>query len=108
MKLTKFEDHLNERLREPDYAAAYVESALEDGGIEECLYAIREVIAAKEGGMQRVAAEALRGRESMYKSLSREGNPRIKTLDSILRAIGMRLAVTRDDPPSQRDELAAA
>ncbi len=67
MRLQKFEDHLNERLRDPEYAAAYVETALEDGSIEDFLYAIREVVMAHEGGMQRVAAESKRGRESLYK-----------------------------------------
>lgn len=104
MKLRKFEDHLNERLREPEYAAIYVETALEQGGIEEFLYALREVIVAQEGGMQRVAAESRRGRESMYKSLSKQGNPRIKTLDSILHSVGMRITVTRDEAVSRETE----
>lgn len=97
MKLRNFEDHLSERLREPEYAMAYVEAALEEGGIEDFLYAVREVAMAQDGGMQRVAAQSKRGRESLYKSLSKQGNPRIRTLDSILHSIGMRIAVTRDE-----------
>jgi len=100
MKLRKFEDHLYEKLRDTDFAVAYVETALEDGGIEEFLYALREVAVA-QGGVQRVAAESQRGRESLYKSLSKQGNPRIRTLDDILHALGMRIAVTRDGGASQ-------
>ncbi len=45
--------------------------------------------------MQKVAAESQHGRESLYKSLSKQGNPRIKTLEDVLHALGMRLAVAR-------------
>ena len=97
MKLRKFEDHLYEKLRDTDYAVMYVETALEDGGIEEFLYALREVAIA-QGGVQKIAEESRRGRESLYKSLSKQGNPRIKTLDDILHGLGMRIAIARDEP----------
>ena len=109
MKLRKFDDYLYEKLRDPEYAVVYVETALEDGGIEDFLYALRSVAIA-QGGVQKVAEESQRGRESLYKSLSKQGNPRIKTLDSILHALGMRIAVTRDKalPQANRDPAQAA
>ena len=94
MKLRKFEDHLHEKLRDPEYALVYLETAMEDS-IEEFLYALREVACAQEGGIQHVAEHAKLGRESMYKSLSKLGNPRIKTLDSILDAVGLQISVSR-------------
>lgn len=100
MKLRKFDDYLYEKLRDPEYAIAYVETALEDGGVEDFLYALRKVAVAQEGGMQQVADGSRRGRESLYKSLSKQGNPRIKTLDDILHALGMRIAVARDEAAS--------
>ena len=100
MRLRKFEDHLQEMLQNPEFAVVYVQTALEDGGTEEFLYALREVAVA-QGGMQKIAEESRRGRESLYKSLSKQGNPRIKTLDDILHTLGMRLAVVRDESPSQ-------
>ena len=96
MKLRSFDDHLHEMLRDPEYAVVYMETALEDGGIEEFLHALRHVAIA-QGGVQKVAEESQHGRESLYKSLSKEGNPRIKTLDDILRTLGMRIAVTRSE-----------
>ncbi|MHB1000433.1 MAG: addiction module antidote protein [Armatimonadota bacterium] len=95
MRLRKFDDHLHEKLRDPEYAVAYLEAAMDDG-IEEFLYALREVACAQEGGLQQVAEQANLGRESMYKSLSKRGNPRIKTLDSILDAVGLRISVSKD------------
>ncbi len=81
-------------LRDPEYAVVYAQVALEDGGVEELLYALRE-IAIAQGGVQKVAQESRHGRESLYKSLSKQGNPRVKTLDDILHALGMRLTVIR-------------
>ena len=100
MKLRKFDDYLSEKLRDTEYAIAYVETALEDGGVEEFLYALRKVAVA-QGGVQKVAEESQRGRESLYKSLSKQGNPRIKTLDGILHTLGMRIAVARAENTSQ-------
>jgi len=93
MRLRKFDDHLHEKLRDPEYAITYLETAMEDG-IEEFLYALREIACAQEGGIQHIAEQAQLGRESMYKSLSKRGNPRIKTLDSILSAIGLQFSIT--------------
>ena len=95
MKLSNFEDHLNEKLRDADYAAAYLEDALADGGADEFLYALRDVARAN-GGVQEIAKKSGHGRESLYKSLSKEGNPRLKTLGDVLQAMGMRLSVVRE------------
>ena len=102
MRLRKFEDALHEMLQDSEFAVVYVQTALEDGGIEDFLYALREVAIA-QGGVRKVAEESQRGRESLYKSLSREGNPRLRTLDDVLHALGMRLAVTRDAAASQTE-----
>lgn len=103
MRLRKFEDHLHEKLRDPEYAVEYLQVASEDG-IEELLYALKEVACAQEGGIKRVAEQAGLGRESMYKSLSRQGNPQIKTLGSILQAMGMRFCITRSSELGVRTE----
>lgn len=93
MRSRKFEDYLSEKLRDREYALNYLEAAREDG-LEDLLYAIRDVAAAQEGGFKAVAERAGVGRASMYKSLSKRGNPHIKTLDSILGAMGLRFCVT--------------
>lgn len=49
MRLRKFEDYLHEKLRDPEYAMVYMQVALEDDGIEEFLYALREVMIAWSG-----------------------------------------------------------
>lgn len=107
MQLSRFDDHLYENLRDADFAVAYLEAALEDGGTDEFLYALRDVAIAN-GGVQEVAQKSHHGRESLYKSLSKEGNPRVRTLDDVLRAMGMRLSVARQQPADAETESATA
>jgi probable addiction module antidote protein len=44
--------------------------------------------------MTQVAREAGLGRESLYKALSREGNPEFATVLKVVRALGFRLHAT--------------
>ena len=57
-----------------------------------CLLALRTVAEAV-GGLRTVAAEAGIGRESLYRTLSPNGNPTLKTLLAVLKTVGMRLSV---------------
>lgn len=50
-------------------------------------------IAARARGMSDVAQAAGVGRESLYKSLSAEGNPRFSTIVDVLDALGFKLTV---------------
>jgi probable addiction module antidote protein len=99
MKSKRFDDYIAEKLRDPEYAAQYLEAALEDS-VEEFVNAIGDVAAVQEGGFSAVASRAKLGRTSMYKSFSRRGNPGIKTVDGILSAMDMRLCVT----PVERED----
>lgn len=99
MKSRRFDDYIKEKLRDPVYAAQYLEAALEDG-VGEFVKAIGDVAAAQEGGLSAVAGRAKLGRTSMYKSFSTRGNPGIKTVDGILSAMDLRLCVT----PAQHDD----
>jgi probable addiction module antidote protein len=90
--LTKsYRDSLLESLQDPAEAAAYLDAALEDEDSRVFLMALRDVAEAR--GISHVAAEADLNRESLYRMLSEEGNPRLSSLDALLRALGLRLAV---------------
>ena len=56
------------------------------------LLALRSVAEAY-GGLGAVAAEAGISRESLYRTLSAKGNPTLKTLLAVLKAVGMKLSV---------------
>ncbi len=70
----------------------YIDSALEDGNKEVLLEAIRNIAIAK-GGMASLAKETGLNRESLYKKLSENGNPKYETLTVIIKALGFRLSV---------------
>ncbi len=87
-----YEEILLEDLKAPAEAAAYLQAALEDEDPAVFLLALRQVAQAQ--GMANVARKAHVGRESLYKTLSENGNPELRTINSLLHAMGLRLSVT--------------
>lgn len=86
---------------DPDFAAEYLRAAMED--TEEpavLLIALRHV--SEAFGMADVATAAGIKRESLYRALSPKGNPTLKTLTAVLKAVGLRLSVV---PESQEDRV---
>lgn len=71
---------------------AYLNTALEDGDPAVLLEALRNVARAK-GGVGALAKAAGVSRESLYRTLSRRGNPKIDTVMALLRAMGLKLTV---------------
>ena len=86
---------LIERLADPIEAAAYLDAALEDGDRAVFLLAIRNVIEAC-GGMTQIARHTGLNRENLYRVLSEQGNPELNSLEKLLKALGLRLAVEVD------------
>jgi len=71
---------------------AYLDAALEEFDLGLIAAALGDIARAK--GMTNVAADAGLGRESLYKSLSVEGNPAFDTVLKVTRALGIRLRAT--------------
>ncbi len=98
---------VEELRRDREFAIEYLKVALEclenpeerGGG----LLALRAVAEAY-GGLGAVAEAAGISRESLYRVLSPKGNPTLKTLVAILKAVGLRLTVTEE----QKAEAAQA
>ena len=94
----KYEESLQESLKDPKEAAQYLNACLsgdESDSDEIFLMALRDV--AQAHGFGDVAAKANLGRESLYKALSANGNPKLETLRALLKAIGLRLTVSSDE-----------
>ncbi len=94
-KSKPYSESLVEALRDPVEAAEYLNAAIEKGDQAALLLALRNVIDA-QSSMTRIAEEASLNRESLYKALSENGNPRLKSLNAILQAIGLKLGVRVD------------
>ena len=92
----KYEESLMESLQNPEEAAAYLNAHLDEEDSEELLLlALRDV--AKAHGFSEVAEQADLGRESLYKALSKDGNPKLSTLKSLLKVVGLKLAIETDE-----------
>lgn len=83
---------MRERLADPDFAMGYVQAAMEDGEPAVLLLALRRVAEAR-GGMTNLARQTGITREALYRTLSKDGNPRLTSLESILAVFGLRLSV---------------
>ncbi len=91
-KITKdYKESLLEQLKDSKEAAAYLDAALEEDD-EVFLLALRDVAEAV-GGVSVVAKQTKLNRESLYRMLSKNGNPELKSLRLILEKIGLRLSV---------------
>jgi probable addiction module antidote protein len=71
--------------------AAYLDEAIETG--DPAFIADALGVVARSRGMSKVARETGLSRESLYRALSRDGNPELSTLLRVMRALGLRLAV---------------
>ena len=71
----------------------YLNAALEERDPAFFAKAVGDVARAK--GMTAVAEATGLGRQSLYRALSSEGNPRLDTLFRVLDTLDLRLAVTR-------------
>jgi probable addiction module antidote protein len=78
--------------KNPELAVEVLNGILEDGEQGELMIAIRHMAKAF-GGVREVAKEANLNPNQLYRTLSEKGNPELKSLTAILRAMGMRLTV---------------
>ncbi|HQL80464.1 MAG TPA: putative addiction module antidote protein [Verrucomicrobiota bacterium] len=85
----KFETVLKDHLSDSEQAAKYLTACYEEGP-EVFLQALRDVVEA-QGGMTRAARLAGLNRESLYRQLSRRGNPSLASLNAVLAALGLKL-----------------
>ena len=100
MGTRSYKETLHEALKDPLEAATYLAVALNEEDEEGFLMALRAV--AEAHGIADVAKRAGLGRESLYKTLSENGNPKLHTLVAILHSIGLRLSFEPEPQPSRR------
>ena len=82
---------------DPGYAVQMLNSILEDGDQSELLITLRQMTKAF-GGVQMVAKTANLSATQLYRTLSPNGNPVLSSLSTILKAMGLRLAVQPIQP----------
>jgi probable addiction module antidote protein len=78
-------------LKTAEDVANYLEAVFEDGDPALIAAALGDI--ARSKGMTKIARAAGVGRESLYKALSRGGNPELATVLKVMRALGLKLKV---------------
>ncbi|MDE0286419.1 MAG: putative addiction module antidote protein [Gammaproteobacteria bacterium] len=91
MKIKKFD--VVDFLGSDEAIIEYLNAALEEGDSDFFVKAVGDVARAK--GMMKIAKTTGLGRQNLYRSLSRGGNPRVGTLFRVLDALDVRLSVAR-------------
>lgn len=90
----------NLHLRNPEIATEYLNAALDGGDAATILMAVRNIAEAQEDGIAGLAARTHLGRESMYKMLSKSGNPKLASFTKVIQGLGLRLKVEEITPES--------
>ena len=92
MRLKNYRKDLLGRLKNPDYAAEYLDQVLAENDRAAFLVALKDVVEAT-GGMSEMAKRVGLTRPSLYKVFSKRGNPTLETLQAILEALGLRVTI---------------
>lgn len=83
-------------LHDQESRLQYLRLSFESGDIADITEGIGTV--ARATGMVQVAGDAGLARPALYRALSKEGNPQLGTVISVLKALGLRLAVEAIPP----------
>jgi probable addiction module antidote protein len=97
--VSHYQREIEELRADRDLAAAYLKLALQslDDPNDRAagLLALRSVAEAY-GGLALIAQQAGISREALYRALSAKGNPTLRTILAVLKAVGMKLSVELD------------
>jgi probable addiction module antidote protein len=97
---------ISEHLDSEEMIAGYLSAAAEDEDPNVLLGALAH--AAKARGMMQVAKDAGLSRESLYKALKPGAHPRFETVQAVLRALGVKLAVAARNEATESVSAASA
>ncbi|MBT4972576.1 MAG: putative addiction module antidote protein [Thiotrichales bacterium] len=90
-KLTEKYDVVN-YLASPEDIALYLDAIMEEGDSQLLLSALGDVVRATRN-ISQFSRDTGLSRETLYHSLSKEGNPKYSSLQSILGSLGLGLSV---------------
>ncbi len=88
-----FDGTRRQLLKDPEVAAGYLQECLADDNEELFMEALRNVAEARLGGVAALAKITDLSRETLYRTLSKRGNPRLSTLSKVLGAVGLQMAI---------------
>jgi probable addiction module antidote protein len=84
-----------EMLKDPEHADCAIEVALEefeqDNDIDALLDTLR-LVAQAQGGLTALARKTSVSRQALHEALSAHGNPRLRTFQTVLGSLGLRMS----------------
>lgn len=90
-KTGNYQEWLINSLKNKKQATAFLQVSLDDyqndGDLEAFLLALRQVAEA-QGGIGKLSKKIHLNRESLYKTLSSKGNPKLQTIGMVLKGLG--------------------
>ncbi len=92
-KTTRFD--VAEYLDDDETIAAYLNEAFESGDLKHIGRALGDVARAR--GMTEVAKQSGVKREALYRALSEDGHPKLETVLSVCKALGVQLGAKMAD-----------
>lgn len=92
-RLIDYQEDLIESLKDPQEALAYLNAALMDEDPRIFLIALKNVLEAQSGDMTTLAKKADLNRGNLYRIFSKQGNPKLTSIKSVLNTMGLELAV---------------
>lgn len=104
-KTESYRESLLNSLKDPEQAVHYLNACLEDEDPRVFLMALRDV-ADSHGGIRALSRTTELNRESLYRMLSKSGNPSLNSLAAVLSACGLRIAVRSTNPKRHKRRVA--
>ncbi|OFZ10939.1 MAG: putative addiction module antidote protein [Bdellovibrionales bacterium RBG_16_40_8] len=99
-KQTSFELDLMTKLRDPEFASAYIMSAIVDNDLAFLPIALGDV--AKAHGISKLADETGINRRTLYKVFDKDGNPSFELVTQIADSLGLELQVKQKKAKRKR------
>jgi len=84
--------HIEDYLKTDEDIKEFLQELSSTGTYSDFLHGL--ATASKAKGMTKIAQQAGVTRASLYKSLAEDGNPRFKTVNKVVEALGCKLAIT--------------
>lgn len=88
---SKFKDQLDKKLLDPKFVAAYLAAAIEEEDEEFLSEALANVV--RVNGASAISEEMGVPRQSVYKMLSKKGNPSFRNIRKMLESLGLELTI---------------
>ncbi len=89
--LSSFESDLMEKLKDPEFASAYIQSAIIDNDLSFLPIALGDV--ARAVGMSKLSESTGVHRRTLYKIFDKEGNPSFELVSRVVESLGLEFEV---------------